>query len=148
MIIARGHSVALTLADGRTIYGPRGSEILHDETGKQIPKDVALVMRFEHTGRKLEGKLPKHVGAHFGDYQPHDGRAELPPLTRGWTEVGQVSKIEYTRRGELHHGQQRREKTHDFGEGGFLFGSKMPTLYRRGEALMIRPVRWSWKGVH
>jgi hypothetical protein len=148
VIIARGHSVSLELADGRTIYGPRGSEILHDETGKQIPKDVALVMRFEHTGRKLEEPLPKYVGQHFGDYQPRDGRAELPPLTRGWTEVGQISKIEYTRRGELHHGQQRREKTHDFGEGGFLFGSKMPTLYRRGEALMIRPVRWSWKGVH
>lgn len=147
-VIARGHSVSFELSDGRTIYGPRGSEILHDETGRDIPRDTAIVMRFEHTGKPLEGKLPKHMGQHFGDYQPHDGRGDLPPLTRGWIEVGQVKVIKYTRRGELHHGQKSHHKDHEFGEGGFLFGGKMPTLYRRGEALMIRPVRWSWKGAH
>jgi hypothetical protein len=152
VIVARGHTVSFELADGRTIYGPRGTEIIQDETGREIPKDICLVMRFEHTGKPLEGPLPKHVGQHFGDYQPHDGRGDLPPLTRGWTEVGQVKTAMYTRRGELHHGQKRHEKTHTFGESRSLFGggSRLPTLYRREGALMLKLTsgqKWDWRGV-
>ena len=152
MIIARGHSVFFELSDGRTIYAPRGSEILHDETGRGIPSDTAIVMRFEHTGRKIDGKLPRHVSQHFGDYQPHDGRGDLPPLRTGWQEVGQVKMAMYTRRGELHHGQKRREKKHEFGQQGlFSGGSKLPTLYRRDGALMLKLTsgqHWDWKGIH
>ena len=150
-VIARGHSVSFELADGRKIYGPRGSEILHDETGRDIPKDIAVVMRFEHTGKPLENPA-KHVRQHFGDYPVKDGRAALPTLRlSSWTEVGPVKWAYYTRRGELHHGQKSLRKEHEFSERGlFSGGSKLPTLYKRGDALLLKLTsgqHWDWRGV-
>lgn len=143
MIVARGHAVSFELSDGRVVHGPRGSELLHDETGRDIPADIVLVMRFEHTGKPLDGKLPKHVQQHFGQYQPKDGRGELPTLRlSSWQEVGRVKTIEYTRRGELHHGQKSHDKTHEF--------RRMPVLYRRGDAMLLKlggGQRWDWRGV-
>ena len=134
MIIDRGYDVRITLASGRVV---RGSSLLHDETGRDLPANVVLVMPYRKTGKLVE-RPPGHVKQHFGNYPPRDGVFIVPP-DDGWVEVGQVAKLEYTRRGELHHGQKSHRKTHPF--------SKMPTLYRRGTALKIGPVAWDWRGV-
>lgn len=141
MLIARGYDVALYV-DGELIRCSRGSEILHDESGKDWPKSEVLILPFEKTGKRLE-RVPHAVRQHFGaEYAPMRGTVKLPPKT-GWREVGVVERIEYARRGHL-----ADEYEHTFGERSmFSFGGRRkPTLHRRGEALRIVGVTWDWTG--
>lgn len=144
MIVARGYAVSLELEDGATVRGAKGAWLLHDETGREIPADVAVVMPFTRTGRPLSSPTTSDAERHFqkNDYAPLEGRGTLPPLDSGWKKLGAVRWIRYSRKGKYHLPQGHE---HEFGRG--VFG-KMPTLYRRGDALKIVGVTWKWDGAH
>ncbi|MDE2022188.1 MAG: hypothetical protein KGI71_04760 [Patescibacteria group bacterium] len=147
MLIARGHHASFELEDGRTVRGAGGAEILQDETGADLPKNVVLVVALRRTGKPL-GDVPAEVRRHFGpDYQPLEGRATLPPLSTGWRLVGRVREARYSRRG-----QYDGDWEHAFGQRR-LFGGRaeLPSLYRRGEALKLvlgDGQWWDWRGVN
>lgn len=144
MIIARGYRAVFELEGGRTVRGGAGAEILQDETGREMPRQVCLVMPFRKTGQPID-KPASHVRRHFGTGQAHLGKGELPPLERGWTEIGKVRQAWYTRRGE-HAGRWH----HAFGRASMFGGArKLPVLYRRGSALKLVLVEgyWDWRGV-
>lgn len=143
MLVARGTAVRFVLEDGRSVRGAKGAALLQDETGRALPRNVAIVMPFRRTGRHLEEPPPearRHLGRGFA---PLEGRVVLPSLSSGWKRIGKVREVYYSRRGE-HAGQYE----HAF-VARWLSG--LPVLYARARALKLDLARgssWDWRGVH
>ena len=147
MLIAKGFSPRFTLASGDERRAVRGAALLHDERGDDWPYSSGLVMRFTRRGDSCDDDLAQK---YFGDgYALRCGAVTLPPRDlREWDAIGEVSRIEYTRRGDSHPGLYE----HTFGEQRFLFSSgALPILYVRGDALRLElgsGATWDWRGIH
>lgn len=146
MLIAKGFSPRFFLASGSERHAVRGAALLHDERGDDWPYSSGLVMRFTRKGDACADDLAQK---YFGEgYALRCGAVVLPPKDlREWDVVGEVSRIEYKRKGTSYPG----EFQHTFGEQRFLFSSgALPLLYVRGDAMRLElgsNARWSWRGI-
>lgn len=97
MIVIKGERVIFKMAGGRTVRVPAAYGIIHDPTGKQLPKCVVFVGPVRRTQQPAEGD--SRSKAYFGTkYQPKRAFVELPRRT--WQPVGEVVEILYVRRGK------------------------------------------------
>jgi hypothetical protein len=148
LLIAKGFAPAFTLATGGERRAPQGAALLHDESGDDWPYESGLVMRFNRAGKECDDALAEK---YFGEgYALRCGAVRLPPRDlREWDPLGDVTRLEYVRRGFAHPGDYE----HTFGRVGvmrWLFGAALPILYARGAALRLelgRGAEWNWRGI-
>lgn len=124
MLIAKCYSVVLHMKDGSVVRAPKGAALLHDPSGKHWPKTSCLISTFKRAGKPLEDpKEEEHAWAVDPD-AVREGAINTPPRRAGWTKVGDVVSIDYTRKGA--HADQFE---HEF---------KRPVpLYRRGRVMRL-----------
>lgn len=132
-LIDKGGSVALDLKDGRTIRPP--GEMLHDPSGKAWPRSSVLIgpsrgQLRAATRDEFDDDAQSYLGR---DHLARASTLETPPkpLGAGWTYVGDVEEIRYTRRGR----KQPGAYYHPFNKMGLtrlIHGKGRVRLYRRG----------------
>jgi len=154
MLIAKGYAPLFFLADGSERRGPRGSALLHDESGESWPYASGLVMPFSRRGADdCEDDLAQR---YFGDdYVVRCATVALPPRAlEEWSEVGEVASAEYRREGSEHAGYYEHDFGHAEHSGLFSFfkksPGKLPLLYARRGALRIElgsGAVWNWRGI-
>jgi hypothetical protein len=138
VLIRKGSGVHFIGEDGKRIATPRGSSVLHDPAGTKWGKNSVLIITFKPNVRPAtESEIKGAPRDYFGTrYKPKVGAVELPPRAlAGWTRIGRVKRIYYTRVGADGGYYQ-----HPFGErnGQALFRKgNLPVLYSRGKAMRL-----------
>lgn len=147
MLIAKGHSVVLFLADGSTRRPVRGAALLHDPSGEVWPYASGLMVKFTRGSSECDDPEARE---YFGDEHPlKQGSVTLPPVSLdGWTYLGEVKRIEYVRKGTDHHGLF--EHTFKDRHGLIFAWGGLPNLYGRGDAMRLEltpGTKWDWAGI-
>lgn len=94
MILIKGHTVILELANGLVMKLPRSFGIIHDPTGEALPRCDVFFGAYRKTDKV--GTPTRQSTAYFGRrYQPKNTTIDIP---RGpWKNIGEVVQILYVR---------------------------------------------------
>jgi hypothetical protein len=134
MLIAKGSAARFELENG---WAHASGTMLHDPSGSSWPSCSLLFASFKRGGReatKDERAAREYLGR---EYEIRVGTVTLPTRDlSAWTEIGPVSRIEYTRPGT----KAPRRYFHNFGErrlAGLFRKGELPTLYRLGRVYRL-----------
>jgi hypothetical protein len=132
MLIAKGRSCRFDLASGRTVRAPSGAGMLHDPEGTNWPRCSILFASF--TRGPVAPDMQRSARSYFGSgYQAGKGKLDAPPKPlEGWTEIGEVKTIWYTRMGNIYGG---KPFFHHFKKS--MFRGRLPVLYRHGRFMRL-----------
>lgn len=149
MLISKGHECHLFIkGKQRPLSPPASYAMLHDPGGTDWPAGSILVAPFSKDRREISyGPAEEY----FGD-EPMGGSISLPPRDLDkWSELGPVTKIEYTRLRP--HGLSTKYEgdyfhVFDGSEGllsllTFFFKAPEPTLFRRGRLYRMELPYWA-----
>jgi hypothetical protein len=120
-LLIRGNVVSCDLADGRTVDFPESWGLVHDITGQCLDKCEIFICPY--TARNpIRHRLPSEVHEaaveYFGEGEMLlEGTVELP--TGPWERVGVITRVYYSRYGELSSPYQ-----HPFKKGAVLHKQK------------------------
>jgi hypothetical protein len=136
MLIAKCYSCIFHLTDGKTVRPPKGAALLHDPSGTHWPKTSCLISTFQRSGAKLADPKEEEVAWAVDPDAVREGEVNTPPRRAGWTKVGMVTSIDYSRKGA-----HADKFEHEF---------KRPVpLYRRGRVMRLelgKGAEFSWRG--
>ena len=148
MLIAKGYTVSFKLVEGGTVKAPASYALLHDPEGKEFPKCAGFTSPFVKQGRAVNNREAKSYFEKFGDTRslPIGGQLgiDVPNPLSKWKRIGEIEKINYTRKCPGRSCSHPGRYYHPFEQG------KFPVLYRWGRHLrmeMGRGCEWNWRGV-
>ena len=98
-ILIKGCAVALIMSDERLLVRPASHGIIHDPTGRQLPRCDVFVGPYRRS--KQPAQLDSHGVQYFGRrYEATDASVDMP--AGPWRPAGQARAIIYRRERGVH----------------------------------------------
>lgn len=132
-LIQKGRNVEFLMKEGGS-HRCQGS-MMHDPSGRYWPRTSVLCGPLSANARRAMKEDITAEARHYLNRDPRMARVDTPPRSiKGWTYLGEVEEIRYTRTGNRSPGRYFHE---------FSKGTALATLVKgKGRARLYRLGRW------